>query len=153
MAEYMIRTALEDAGITDVSVESVGTSDGEGGRGIDPRAASVMQSHGINPEDHVARALDPDELPGVDLLLAMDYDHYVTLAKALSDDPAVPRPELRMMRSFDTALASAQPEDQGIYDPWFGDSADFRLCWQMINAALPGVLDYVRAHIMPQRGN
>ena len=29
MAEYMLRTALEDAGLTDVSVESAGTSDGE----------------------------------------------------------------------------------------------------------------------------
>ncbi|MDQ0095257.1 low molecular weight protein-tyrosine-phosphatase [Paeniglutamicibacter psychrophenolicus] len=153
MAEYMLRTALDDAGITDVSVESAGTSDGEAGQGIDPRAAAVLQSHGIDAEEHVARALDPDSLPGVDLLLAMDQDHHAALAKLLPTDASAPRPELRMMRSFDTALSATPLEDQGIYDPWFGDSADFRLCWQMVNAAIPGVLDYVRAHIMPQRGN
>ncbi|MDO5743581.1 MAG: low molecular weight protein-tyrosine-phosphatase [Micrococcaceae bacterium] len=153
MAEYMLRTALGDAGITDVAVESAGTSDGEVGHGIDPRAAAILQSHGINAEEHVARTLDPDALPGVDLLLAMDQDHHAVLSKLLPTDPATPRPELRMMRSFDTSLASAPIGEQDIYDPWFGDSADFRLCWQMVNAAIPGVLDYVRAHTMPSRGN
>lgn len=153
MAEYMIRTALADAGIVDVSVESAGTSDGEAGNAIDPRAAAILQSHGINAEEHVARVLEPAMITGVDLLLAMDQDHLATLAKMLPADSSAPRPDLRMMRSFDTTLASAPVEGQGIYDPWFGDSADFRLCWQMVNAAIPGVLDYVRAHIMPQRGN
>jgi protein-tyrosine phosphatase len=153
MAEYMIRTALADAGIVDVSVESAGTSDGEAGNGIDPRAAAILQSHGINAEKHVARVVDPEMVPGVDLLLAMDQDHLAALAKMLPTDPSAPRPDLRMMRSFDTTLASAPSEGQGIYDPWFGDSADFRLCWQMVNAAIPGVLEYVRAHNIPQRGN
>jgi protein-tyrosine phosphatase len=153
MAEYMLRTALGDAGIGDVTVESAGTSDGEAGNGIDPRAAAIMQSHGINAKDHVARVLDPAAIPGVDLLLAMDQEHLAALAKLLPADPAAPRPELRMMRSFDTTLASAPVDGQGIYDPWFGDSADFRLCWQLISAAIPGVLEYVRAHTMPQRGN
>ncbi|MBV1780621.1 low molecular weight phosphotyrosine protein phosphatase [Paeniglutamicibacter sp. ABSL32-1] len=153
MAEYMIRTALGDAGILDVLVESAGTSDGEAGHGIDPRAAAILQSHGINAEEHVARVLDADMVTGADLLLAMDQEHLAALAKMLPADPSAPRPDLRMMRSFDTTLASAPVEGQGIYDPWFGDSADFRLCWQMVNAAIPGVLDYVRAHTMPQRGN
>ncbi|QXQ09493.1 low molecular weight phosphotyrosine protein phosphatase [Paeniglutamicibacter sp. Y32M11] len=153
MAEYMIRTALDDAGITDVSVESAGISDGEAGQPIDPRAAAILQSHGINAEQHRASVLDEETISGVDLLLAMDQDHFNALGKLLPTDATAPHPQLRMMRSFDSSLASAPVEGQSIYDPWFGDSADFRLCWQMINAALPGVLDYVRAHIMPQRGN
>lgn len=155
MAEFMIRTALKDAGITDVSIESTGISDGEAGQPIDPRAAAILQSHGINAEDHVARALEPEALEGLDLLLAMDLDHHAALSAMLPTDESAPRPALRMMRSFDTVLAASAPApaDQGIYDPWFGDSADFRLCWQMVHAAIPGVLDYVRAHTMPQRGN
>lgn len=153
MAEYMLRTALSDAGITDVMVGSAGTSNGEAGSPVDPRAAAILQSHGINPEGHVAAAIDMDRIADMDLLLAMDQDHFEALGKLLHDVAPEQRPELRMMRSFDASFANVPLEEQGIYDPWFGDSADFRLCWQMINAAIPGVLDYVRAHTMPSRGN
>ena len=77
------------------------------------RAAAILQSHGINAEEHVARVLDPDALAGVDLLLAMDQDHLPALAKVLPTDATGSRPELRMMRSFDTALASARSEGPG----------------------------------------
>lgn len=153
MAEHMLRTALSDAGITDVEVTSAGTNDGEAGAAIDPRAAAVLQSHGINPEEHTAATLDPALLSETDLLLAMDEDHYAVLEKLLQTIAQEQRPALHMMRSFDTSMAAASLTEQGIYDPWFGDSADFRLCWQMIHAAIPGVLDYVRAHTMPSRGN
>ena len=153
MAEYMLRTALDDAGIADVAVSSAGTSDGEAGAPIDPRAAAILQSHGINPEAHRAAVLDASVLADIDLLLAMDEDHYATLEGLLQAVAAEQRPALRMIRSFDTSFATAPHGEQGIYDPWFGDSADFRLCWQMIHAAIPGVLDYVRAHTMPSRGN
>ncbi|MFF5791877.1 low molecular weight protein-tyrosine-phosphatase [Paeniglutamicibacter sp. NPDC012692] len=153
MAEYMLRTALDDAGITDVTVSSAGTSNGETGASIDPRAASILQSHGINPEAHRAATIDAAQLAEIDLLLAMDEDHYATLEGLLQAVAPEQRPALRMMRSFDTSFATSPHDEQGIYDPWFGDSADFRLCWQMIHAAIPGVLDYVRAHTMPSRGN
>lgn len=153
MAEYMLRTALRDAGISDVMVSSSGTSNGEVDKPIDPRAAAILQSHGINAEEHVAQLLTPEELTGMNLVLAMDEDHHHALEKMLQSIAPEQRPELRMMRSFDASLAKSTHEEQGIYDPWFGDSADFRLCWQMISSAIPGVLDYVRAHTMPSRGN
>ena len=153
MAEYMLRTALRDAGISDVMVSSAGTSNGETENPIDPRAAAILQSHGITAEDHVAKHLSREGLTGANLVLAMDEDHYQALEKMLRSMAPEQRPELRMMRSFDASLAASTREEQGIYDPWFGDSADFRLCWQMITSAIPGVLDYVRAHTMPSRGN
>lgn len=153
MAEYMLRTALLDAGINDVTVSSAGTSNGEVDNTIDPRAAAILQSHGINAEDHAAKHLTLEDLTGTNLVLAMDEDHHRALEKMLQSIAPEQRPELRMMRSFDSSLAASTREEQGIYDPWFGDSADFRLCWQMISSAIPGVLDYVRAHTLPSRGN
>jgi protein-tyrosine phosphatase len=52
-----------------------------------------------------------------------------------------------MLRSFDPALASQDPLDQGIEDPWYGDHSDFASVWDQIQAAVPGIVDFVRSAI------
>ena len=48
------------------------------------------------------------------------------------------------MREFDPQVAG-QPEDElGIYDPWYGDESDFQTTFEMIRAAVPGVIDHAR---------
>jgi len=152
MAEFMLKNALEDAGITDVEVVSRAITDGEIGNAIDQRAESTLRAHGLSGEGHIATLVDPEELAAMDLVLAMDTDHFEALVPDLTNIEQDKRPQLRMLRSFDPDSASKPHDRQGIYDPWYGDAGDFRETWKMITATLPALVDYVRSNIA-SRGN
>lgn len=152
MAEFMLKNALEDAGITDVQVISRAISDGESGNPIDQRAEAALRAHGLSGEGHLATQFVPAEIAQMDLVLAMDIDHFEELIPALTQIDQDKRPQLRMLRSFDPVSAAQSHEKQGIYDPWYGDAGDFRETWKMIGACLPTLVEYVRSNIA-SRGN
>ena len=152
MAEFMLKNALEDAGITDVDIISRAVTDGEIGNPIDQRAEAALRAHGLSGEGHVATHISAGELAGMDLVLALDTDHFEALIPQLTEIEQEQRPQLRMLRSFDPISAAKPHEQQGIYDPWYGDAGDFRETWKMIGAALPALVDYVRSNIA-SRGN
>lgn len=152
MAEFMLKNALEDAGITDVEVISRAISDGEAGNPIDQRAEATLRAHGLSGEGHTATQFHEDEISEMDLILALDIDHFEALIPALTAVDQQQRPQLRMLRSFDPASSSEPHEKQGIYDPWYGDAGDFRETWKHISAALPSLVEYVRSNIA-SRGN
>ena len=142
MAEFMLYDALRMAGLTDrVLVDSAGTTNYEAGRPIDPRAARVLEAHGLRPRTHVARKFQPEWYVERDLILALDIDHYGHLREFA---PTGTAHKVRMLRSFDPAVAHLDQLDQGIEDPWFGDQSDFEATWQLIHAAVPGVVEHVR---------
>lgn len=143
MAEFMVAAAADGAGM-DVEVDSAGTSAWEVGNPIDPRAATTLKHHGIAAANHSARTFNPAWFAERDLILALDTDHYDTL-QALASTPEAAA-KVRMLRSFDPAAANASRDEQGIYDPWFGDVKDFQVSWELISAAIPGILAHAAEH-------
>ena len=143
MAEFMLAAAAATAGLN-VAVDSAGMSAGEIGSPLDPRAKAVLASHGIPCTDHTARQFKPAWFAERDLILALDTDHYDAL-RALAPTPAAAE-KVRMLRSFDPAVAEAGPDGQGIYDPWYGNARDFEVSWDLIAAAIPAILAHVSAH-------
>lgn len=141
MAEFMVADAAAQAGLT-VEVDSAGTSAWEVGNPMDPRALAELARHGIEATGHTARAFNPAWFAERDLILALDIDHYEDL-RALAPNAAAAQ-KVRMLRSFDPEAAHAEPAEQGIYDPWYGNAKDFARSWDLISAALPGIVDYAR---------
>ena len=135
-----------------MEVISRAITDGEVGKRIDERAASTLRSHGLDAAEHIAAQIDSDEIAKMDLVLAMDTDHFEDLGPELAEIDPSERPQLRMFRSFDPGTASSPHDQQGIYDPWSGDAGDFRETWKLISASLPALVDYVRSNIT-SRGN
>ena len=72
-----------------------------------------------------------------DLFIAMDKGHRDALIER-SIDPD----KIRLMRSFDPN----SPEDADVADPYYGSAADFESTRNNIEAAVPGLLDWIRAH-------
>ena len=141
MAEFMLADAAAEAGL-DMVVDSAGTSAWETGNPIDPRAKAVLACHGIAAVEHAARKFNPAWFGERELILALDTDHFDAL-RALAPN-AEAADKVRMLRSFDPEVAHAQPRQQGIYDPWFGTSKDFDVSWDLISAAIPGILAHAR---------
>ena len=136
IAEKVFAAELERAGLADgVRVSSAGTGGWHVGDPVDTRAAAVLRAAGY-PTEHRARQITAEML-GADLIVALDDSHRRALRRA------VPEPDrVRLLRSFDPAA----PERAEVPDPYYGDDAGFDEVLAMVQAAVPGMLDWVREH-------
>ncbi|OBG72966.1 MULTISPECIES: low molecular weight protein-tyrosine-phosphatase [unclassified Mycobacterium] len=134
MAEKMFGDQLRRRGLGDaVRVSSAGTGHWHVGEGADRRAAGVLRAHGYSTE-HRAAQVDDEHL-GADLVVALDRNHARMLRQWGVDDGRV-----RMLRSFDPRSSAHTPD---VDDPYYGDVDDFERVYSVIEAALPGLHDWV----------
>jgi protein-tyrosine phosphatase len=129
--EYLRQVGLDGQ----VKVTSAGTGPWHVGEDADSRAKKVLADHGY-PLEHVASDLTPEHL-GADLLLAMDAGHVRILRDTVDDASRV-----RLLRSFDPATDGHAE----VPDPYFGDDDGFERTLAMIEATMPGLLDWVHDH-------
>jgi protein-tyrosine phosphatase len=148
MAELMLAEAFAAEGLAGVTVDSAGTTAYEVGRPVDPRAARTLLAHGITSKRHVAREWRTEWFSGRELILALDVDHYGWLRQGAPDRESLSK--VRMLRSFDPAVAGSDLLDHGIEDPWYGGHTDFELTWDLIHAAVPGIVEHVRTQLAHQ---
>ncbi len=133
MAEKILAAAVLEAGLADrVRISSAGTGSWHVGDDADPRTTATLRRHGY-PAGHSAAELGPDHL-AADLLVALDRTHERELARL-----GVPSERLRLLRSFDPGA-----DGPDVPDPYYGDVGDFELVRAQIEAALPGLLDWLR---------
>ncbi|MFI6869273.1 low molecular weight protein-tyrosine-phosphatase [Nocardia sp. NPDC050406] len=142
MAEKIFAAHLERAGLADrVRVSSAGTGSWHVGDDADPRTTEELRRHGY-PVGHVAAVIGDDHRDA-DLLVALDTSHERALARM-----GVPSDRRQLLRAFD-------PDATGrdVPDPYYGDHSDFELVRTQIEAAMPGLLDWVREQLgEPARG-
>jgi low molecular weight protein-tyrosine phosphatase len=134
MAEKMFAHQIDQRGLTDeVRVTSAGTGDWHAGEGADSRANRVLRKHGY-PTRHRARRINEDHL-SADLLVALGRNH-----ERILKDMGVAPTRLRMLRSFDPT-SGAHALD--VEDPYYGTHDDFEDVYAVIEAALPGLHEWV----------
>ncbi|GHF23949.1 protein-tyrosine-phosphatase [Amycolatopsis deserti] len=134
MAAMVFRAHLARAGLDDVRVTSAGTGGWHAGEPADPRARAVLAAHGYGGE-HVATELGDEHL-GADLFLAAGREH----AEVLSAKVGAGR--VRLLREFDPEA----PPGAEIADPYHGRAEEYEKVLEMIEAAVPGLLDWVHRH-------
>ncbi|EOM76064.1 protein-tyrosine-phosphatase [Rhodococcus rhodnii LMG 5362] len=135
MAELVLRRRLEDAGLSGVvRVSSAGTDGWHIGERADERAEEVLREHGY-PTDHSAAQVG-DEHTSADLVVALATSHDRHLAGL-----GVPTERRRLLRSFDP-----DADGDSVADPYYGDRADFEEVLRQIEAAAPGIVEWVREH-------
>ena len=137
IAEKVFAHEVEQAGLTDrVEVTSAGTGAWHVGDPADPRAAALLAENGY-VDTHVARQVD-DELLAADLIVALDAGHLRALRRI------APEPDrVQLLRVFDPAA----PPGAGVPDPYYGGPEGFTEVLTMIRAAMPGLLEYVKAQL------
>lgn len=143
MAEAVIRARIEVAGLeARVRVDSAGTDGWHIGEDADPRALQTLRAAGYDLA-HSGRQITTEWFlePGrPDLLLTMDSSNYATVVSLAPDEAA--RERVRMMRSFDPALAGLPAGDPrlDVPDPWYGDHDGFADVLAMLEAAADGLV-------------
>lgn len=150
MAELMLARAFEEAQLSDsVAVDSAGTTDYEVGRPIDTRASRKLETQGIASSEHRARQFEDRWFRERDLILALNYDHYQDLRALAPDEQG--KAKVQMLRGFDPDAAGLDPSDQGIEDPWYGGQSGFDDSWNLIEAAVPGIVRHVQQAVDARR--
>jgi protein-tyrosine phosphatase len=134
MAEKMFADQLRRRGLGDaVRVSSAGTGNWHTGEGADVRAKRVLRAHGYST-DHRAAQVGHDHL-SADMVVALGRNHLRQLRELGVEDDRV-----RMLRSFDPRSAAHALD---VDDPYYGDHDDFEEVLTVIEAALPGLHDWV----------
>lgn len=137
MAAIVFTEQLRRAGLAEkVHVTSAGIGLWHVGERADARACSTLEDHGY-PVEHVAAQVGREHLDA-DLLLAADSGHRASLIHSGVDPERV-----RLLRSFDPAA----DEDAEVPDPYYGGDDGFTDVLRMIEAAMPGMLDWVRERV------
>ncbi|MDV3128068.1 protein tyrosine phosphatase [Mycobacterium sp. 21AC1] len=136
MAEKMFAHQISERGLSElVRVTSAGTGGWHAGDGADERACLVLQDRGY-PSAHRAAQVCDDHL-GADLVVALGRNH-VRILRDLGVEPD----RLRMLRAFDPRSGAHTPD---VEDPYYGARSDFEDVFTVIEAALPGLHDWVDA--------
>ncbi|MEU5693763.1 low molecular weight protein-tyrosine-phosphatase [Actinosynnema sp. NPDC020468] len=118
-----------------VTVTSAGTDGWHVGDQADPRSRKSLADNGY-PTEHTAAQV-ADEHLSADLLVALDSGHARALRRLVADPDRV-----RLLRSFD-------PDADGVDvpDPYYGGASGFAEVVVMVEAAVPGLLDWVRERL------
>jgi protein-tyrosine phosphatase len=136
MAKIVFEDALKKEGLADqVRVSSAGTGPWYAGGPADARAAATLRSAGFD-DGHVAAQLGDEHL-SADLLVALDSGHGAVLRRLVEPE------RVAMLRSFDPDARGALD----VPDPFGGRQQDFDVALGMVRAAVPGLLDWVRARL------
>jgi len=135
MAEHVFRGHVENEGL-DVEVDSSGTEGWHMGDPADHRTVRMLERNGYTSV-HEAKQFQNAWFDHYDLIIALDEGHYRDLrALALKEEH---RDKVRLLRSYDP-----QAVDPNVPDPYYGDETGFQECLDLIEAAMPGLLDEVR---------
>ncbi|MDY6996206.1 MAG: low molecular weight protein-tyrosine-phosphatase [Actinomycetota bacterium] len=134
MAEKMFAHQIGERGLAEVvRVTSAGTGHWHEGEPADRRAGHVLHEHGY-PSAHRAAQLGDDHL-AADLVVALGRNHFRMLQEL-----GVPAERLVMLRSFDPRSGAHTPD---VEDPYYGTQDDFEDVFTVIDAALPGLHEWV----------
>ncbi|MCV7212356.1 low molecular weight phosphotyrosine protein phosphatase [Mycolicibacterium canariasense] len=141
MAEKMFAHQITERGLADVvRVTSAGTGGWHAGEPADHRTNQVLRQHGY-PTAHRATQIDEHHL-AADMVIAMGRNH----ARMLKD-MGVPAERLRMMRSFDPRSAAYALD---VEDPYYGSLHDFQDVFDVIDASLAGLHEWVDKRLAEQ---
>ena len=138
MGEVLLRDALIDAHLADkVRVRSCGIGGWHIGQPADSRAVAELAAAGHDGSAHRAAQLGSAH-DGTDLFIALDAGHVRDLRRAGIDPQRI-----RLARSFDPAA----PAGAEVADPYYGSAADFTQVREQLEAALPGMVEWVRQQL------
>jgi protein-tyrosine phosphatase len=139
-AEAVMRHLVTGAGLErEILIESAGTGDWHIGEPRDRRSQAVGRARGT-PLQGVAQQFTSVDFDRYDYVLAMDRANRKELLRLARDE--ADRAKVRLLRSFDPALADADAE---VPDPYYGGPSGFEEVFDICERACRGLLEHLRS--------
>ena len=127
MSEALFKQFAADCGQRGISIISAGVN-AVPGRSVDPRTLKVAQEFGIVLDNHRAQLLTPSMVEQADIIFAMDYENEA-LVRARYPQSAH---KVFML----SAYADESYHQVEIPDPYWGDEAEVRQCYRIIEGCI-----------------
>lgn len=139
LAEGVFLHLAAERGIVDrFDVDSCGMGGWHVGERPDRRALAVAKRNGVRLPSRARRFEAPGDPERFHLILAMDRENERDLL-----GEGAPAERVRLLRSFDPALARARSGDLDVPDPYYGGPDGFDTVFAMVRAACEGLLDHL----------
>lgn len=135
MAEIVARSWAEQRGIM-ADFSSAGISSEEVGNPIDYRAAKTLTSHGYLVGTHRPHKITAAEIRSADLVIAAEPTHVAAMRRLVKD---------AVNLSVITDYIPNYSGRSGLPDPWYGGMEGFEYTLEVIEAAMPGVMDKIES--------
>lgn len=143
-AEGVLRHRLAQEGLADrVETLSAGTHGYHVGDPPDARAQRAARSRGYDLSRLRARQVTPDHFDEFDLVVAMDRSHQLALRRIA---PPAAQDRVRLFMEFAPGAGM-----RDVPDPYYGDSDDFELALDLIEAGVEGLVTAIRRNTIPRR--
>lgn len=138
MAEGILRREIAKAGLQDqVQIDSAGTHSYHIGAPPDPRAQTAIGRRGVDISDLRGRQVADADFEKFDYILAMDEDNLGILRRKA---PPHAQERIRLLLSF-----SSKFPHQAVPDPYYGGASGFEQNLDMIEDAVAGLIEAIRA--------
>ena len=145
LAEGVFRHLVRERGLEDAyRIDSAGTGAYHVGEGPDRRSVEVARRNGI-PLDGRARQVEPEDLDGWDLVVAMDRSNLRELESMARRSGGGAR--LSLLRDFDP-----EPGDGEVPDPYYGGPGGFDDVYAMVRRSCEALLDALEEERAGPRG-
>jgi protein-tyrosine phosphatase len=133
--EAVFKALLDNERVDDVFVDSAGTIGYHAGKPADARMRAAAERRGIELLSR-SREITEQDLEHFDLVIAMDRENLADIKRL----HAQPQSQLRLLSDF---LDDSWPND--VPDPYYGGAAGFEYVLDMIEAACPNILQFMRS--------
>ncbi len=132
LAEGIARVRARDRGLA-LAFDSAGTAAYHVGEPPDPRARALARRRGTPIDGLRARQVQAADFYDFDLILAADR---VNLQRLLSVRPAASAATVALLLPW-----SGRAPGEEVPDPYYGDVEEFERVFDLLDAAMPGLLN------------
>jgi len=138
MAEMILRHMADEAGRSDLIIDSCATSTEEIGNDIYPPAKRCLSAHGIPFTRHEARQITRRDFEVYDHIYCMDHNNLRNIRRQLGDDCANRVELLMSLVNAPRPLRERLGEGLDVADPWY--TGDFEATYRDVVAGCEAIL-------------
>jgi protein-tyrosine phosphatase len=134
LAEEILRMKLKSSSLTEVSVDSAGTSEYHIGEHPDKRSTANARNHGVDISRHLGRQFQKNDFDKYDFIYVMDSSNYTdVMAQARSEADKA---------KVGLLLNELHPgKNESVPDPYFGGEEGFELVFKLLDESCTCIIN------------
>ncbi len=138
MAQGILESKLQEAGLSDVVVDSAGTSDYHIGDPPDRRAVQKSKEKGIDISYYRGRQFGREDFDEFDRIFAMDFSNYENILRLVRDKTDHQKVEMILN-------LTNEGSNMSVPDPYYGGEEGFENVYQLLDAACDVLIDQLKS--------
>lgn len=137
LAEGILRYKLEEAGLSQILVDSAGTSGWHSGEHPDSRSVRNAKSHGVNISKLVSRKFTVNDFEDFDRIYVMDASNYRDVMTMAATDEQKAKIEFLLNEKW-------PGKNMAVPDPYYSGEDGFEKVFRLVEEACDSIVDKLK---------